>query len=135
MMMTKRGVTVIAVAALAFSAAPAFAKGGWVVRICRGFTEASAIKISVGKPGGKDQLLVNWQSDNRHTDFPVHGKLMTATQLHVLADSEPGDGKVAMCVLYKGAATKAMNFTDLLEVTAAQKDTDAACKCPKSGGQ
>jgi hypothetical protein len=133
-MMTKRGATVVAVAAMLLSAAPALAKGGWVVRICRGFTEASAIKISVGKPGGKDQLLVNWHSDNKHTDFPVHGKLMTAKQLHVVADSEPSDGKVAMCVLYKGAAAKAMNFNDLLEVTADQKDSDA-CKCPKSGGQ
>lgn len=134
-MMTKRGVTGIAIAALALSAAPALAKGGWVVRICRGFTEAAAIKISVGKPSGKSQLLVNWQSDNKKDDFPVRGKLMTAAQLHVTADSEPADGKVAMCVLYKGSVAKAMNFKDLLEVTANQKDTDDACKCPKSGGQ
>jgi hypothetical protein len=134
--MTKRGVTAIAVATLALSAAPAFAKGGgWVVRICRGFTEAAAIKISVGSPGSKDKLLVNWHSDNKHDDFPVHGKLSTAKQLHVLADSEPADGKVAMCVLYKGAPAKAMNFKDLLEVTVSSSDADNSCQCPKSGGQ
>jgi hypothetical protein len=125
----------IGMAALALSAAPALAKGGWVVRICRGFTEAAAIKISVGVPNGKNQLLVNWKSDNKKDDFPVHGKLMTAKQLHVIADSEPPDGKVAMCILYKGTPTKAMNFKDLLEVTASQKDTDNTCQCPKSGGQ
>lgn len=135
MMTMKCGVTVVAVAALALSSAPAFAGGGWDVRVCRGFTEASAIKISVGKPGGKNHLLVNWRSDNTKDDFPVHGKLATGKSLHVVADSEPGDGKVAMCVLYKGKVAKAMNFTDLFEVTAAQTDTDAACKCPKSGGQ
>ena len=134
--MTKRGVTAIAVATLALSAAPAFAKGGgWVVRVCRGFTEASAIKISVGTHGVKDKLLVNWQSDNKKDDFPVHGKLSTAKELHVVADSEPPDGKVAMCVLYKGAPAKAMNFKDLLEVTVARSDADNSCQCPKSGGQ
>ncbi len=134
--MTKRGVTGIAVATLVLSAAPALAQGGWVVRVCRGFTEASAIKISVGKPGGQDQVLVNWKSDSKETDFPVQDTLMAAgKQLRVKADSEPADGKVAMCVLYKGASTKAMNFTDLLEVTANDTDKDDACKCPKGGGQ
>jgi hypothetical protein len=134
-MMTKRGVVALMVAALVLSAAPALAKGGWMVRVCRGFTEAAKIKISVGKPSGPDRLLVNWKSDDRSTDFPVAGKLMTVKTLHVTADSEPPDGKVAMCVLYKGAAVKAMNFKDLLEVTAEQKGTDPDCKCPKSGGQ
>ena len=131
--MTKRGVIGIAIAALALSAVPALAEGGWVVRICRGATEASAIKISVGKPGGKDVQLVNWQSDAKETDFPVGDTLLPATdQLHVTADSEPGDGKVAMCVLANGTPVKAMNFTDLLDVTASQKGAaDAACKCPK----
>jgi len=134
--MTKLGVTAMAVATLALSAAPALAKGGgWVVRICRGFTEASAIKISVGSPGVKDKLLVNWKSDNKKDDFPVHGNLSNAKQLHVVADSEPADGKVAMCVLYKGAPAKAMNFKDLLEVTVSHSDADNTCQCPKSGGQ
>ena len=134
--MTKRGVTGIAVAVLALSAAPAFAKGGWVVRVCRGFTEASAIKISVGKPGGKDRLLVNWKSDAKQTDFPVRDSLLRAgAELHVTADSEPADGKVAMCVLYNGKSVKAMNFTDLLDATASKTGSDDACKCPKSGGQ
>lgn len=134
-MMTTGRVTAMVIATLALSAAPALAKGGWMVRVCRGFSEAAKIKISVGKPGGNDRLLVNWKSDDRSTDFPVAGKLMTAKTLHVTADSEPPDGKVAMCVLYKGAAVKAMNFKDLLEVTAEQKGTDPDCKCPKSGGQ
>ena len=133
--MTKSGVTLLAVAALAFSAPPAFAKGGWVVRVCRGFTEASKIKITVGQPGSKDRLLVNWKSDDRATDYPVAGKLKAVKTLHVNADSEPPDGKVSMCVLYKGAAVKAMNFKDLLDVTAEQKGSDPDCKCPKSGGQ
>ena len=133
--MTKCGVTGIAVAVLALSAAPAFAKG-WVVRVCRGFTEASAIKISVGKPGGTDQLLVNWQSDAKQTDFPVSDTLMKiGDELHVTADSEPPDGQVGMCVLYRGKVVKAMNFKDLQDVTASKKGSDKNCKCPKSGGQ
>jgi len=130
--MTKRGVIGLVGTAFVLSAAPALADG-WVVRICRGETEASAIKISVGEPGSTAQLLVNWQSDNTETDFPVSKTLDAAKQLHVNADSEPADGKVAMCVLYKGTATKAMNFNDLLDVTAGQTGADANCKCPKSG--
>lgn len=133
--MMKRGVILLAAAALALSAAPAFAKGGWMVRICRGFTEASRIKITVGKPGSADHLLVNWKSDDRTTDYPVSGKLRTVKTLHVNADSEPPDGKVAMCVLYHNTAVKAMNFKDLLDVTAEQKGADPDCQCPKSGGQ
>lgn len=130
--MTKCGVTVIAIGALVGMAAPALAADGWVVRVCRGATEASAIKIEVGKPGGKDQLLVNWQSDAKETDFPVADTMLAAgDQLHVDADSEPDDGKVAMCVLYNGAPVKAMNFSDELEVTAKKTDKDAGCKCPK----
>ena len=131
--MTKCGVTAIAVAAMALSAAPALAQSGWSVRICRGATEASAIKITVGKPGGKDVQLVNWQSDAKETDIPVQDTLLGPTeQLRVVADSEPADGKVAMCVLANGIPVKAMNFTDKLDVTASQKGAaDAACKCPK----
>jgi hypothetical protein len=125
-------VTIIAIGALVGLAAPALAADGWVVRICRGATEASAIKIEVGKPGGEDRLLVNWKSDVKETDFPVADTLLAAgDQLHVEADSEPDDGKVAMCVLYNGAAVKAMNFTDELEVTAKKTDKDDGCKCPK----
>jgi hypothetical protein len=122
----------VAAAALDMTAAPALAKSDWVIRICRGFTEAAAIKISAG-PKGKEALIVNWQSDNKKDDFPVkHG----AAQLHVMADSEPADGKVAMCVLYAGKAVKAMNFNDLLDVTADKTaGADPGCKCPKSGGQ
>ena len=40
-----------------------------MVRVCRGATEASAIKIEVGKPGGKMSELVNWQSDAKETDL------------------------------------------------------------------
>ncbi len=135
-MMTKRGMTVVAFGAMALSAAPALAKGGWAVRICRGFTEASAIKISVAPPGGKDQELVNWQSDNKKTDFKVKGELNKAKQIHVTADSEPADGKVAMCVLHDGKPVKAMNFNDLLDVTGdATAGADSGCKCPQSGGQ
>jgi hypothetical protein len=131
--MTKRGVTGIAIAVLALSAAPAAAESGWVVRICRGATEASAIKITVGKPGGKAVELVNWQSDAKEIEFPVEDTLLPATtQLHVIADSEPADGRVAMCVLANGTAVKAMNFNDQLDVTADQKGAaDPACKCPK----
>jgi hypothetical protein len=130
--MTKRGVTGITVAVLALAAAPALAQTGWAVRVCRGETEASAIKIEVGKPGGKMNLLVNWQSDAKETDFPLSDEMLAAgAELHVAADSEPNDGKVAMCVLYNGAPVKAMNFKDKLTVTASQKGKDSACKCPK----
>jgi hypothetical protein len=134
--MTKHGVTGIALAVVACFALPALAQNGWVVRVCRGFTDAADIKISVGKPGGKSQLLVNWQSDAKETDFPLSDEMLSGgKELHVTADSEPANGKVAMCVLYKGKPVKAMNFTDLLEVTASQTGTDTNCKCPKSGGQ
>jgi len=130
--MTKRGVIGTTFAVLALSAAPALAKGGWVVRVCRGATEASAIKIQVGKPGGKDELLVNWQSDAKQTDFPVSDTMLAAgKELHVNADSEPADGKVAMCVLHNGAPVKVMNFTDLMDVTASATGKDDGCKCPK----
>jgi len=129
--MTKRGITVLAGAALVLAAAPAFAAGGWTVRICRGATEASAIKISVGNPGSPDVELVNWKSDAKETDFPVADTLLKAgPKLHVKADSEPADGVVSMCVLYNGKPAKAMNFTDLQEATVGEKDTDAGCKCP-----
>ena len=131
--MTKCGVTVVAAAALALSAAPALAKGGWVIRVCRGFTEASAIKITAGPKGGKEVPVVNWQSDNKKTDFTVR---TNAKQLHVTADSEPADGKVAMCVLHGNTPVKAMNFNDLLDVTADKSaGADSGCKCPQSGGQ
>jgi hypothetical protein len=130
--MSKRGVVLVALAALALGAAPGWAAEGWVVRICRGATEASAIKILVGKPGGSDQPLVNWQSDAKQTDFPVADTLLAAGDaLHVAADSEPADGAVAMCVLYNGAPVKAMNVTDKLAVTAARTDKDDGCKCAK----
>jgi hypothetical protein len=129
--MTKRGMTVFAGAALVLAATPALAADGWVVRICRGATEAAAIKISVGKAGGTDQPLVNWQSDAKQTDFPVLDTLLkVGDKLHVKADSEPADGKVSMCVLFNGKPAKAMNFTDLEEATVDSKDTDAGCKCP-----
>ncbi len=130
--MTKCGVTVVAAAAIALLAAPALAKDEWVVRICRGVTEASAIKISAG-PKGKETQVVNWQSDNKKTDFPVKDDV---AQLHVMADSEPADGKVSMCVLYGEKPVKAMNFNDMLDVTADKTaGADSGCKCPKSGGQ
>jgi hypothetical protein len=131
--MTKRGVIGIAVTTLAMWAAPSLAADTWVVRICRGATEASAIKISVGKPGADGQTLVNWQSDAKETDFPVADTMMpTGDQLRVVADSEPADGKVAMCVLSGATAVKAMNFTDKMDVNASKSAAaDAACKCAK----
>jgi hypothetical protein len=129
--MTTRGITVLVGAALGLAATPAFGAGGWVVRICRGATEAAAIKIMVGNPGSPDVELVNWKSDVKETDFPVADTLLkVGSQLHVKADSEPADGKVAMCVLQNGKPAKAMNFVDLADVTVGEKDTDTGCKCP-----
>jgi hypothetical protein len=132
--MMKRGLIGIAVTTMAMWAAPTLAADSWVVRICRGATEASAIKIDVGNPGKDGQTLVNWQSDAKETDFPVADTMMpTGDQLRVVADSEPGDGKVAMCVLANGTPVKAMNFTDKMDVTASKSAAaDAACKCPKA---
>jgi hypothetical protein len=110
------------------SAAPAADDGGWTVRICRGQTEASAIKISVGD-GKTTKELINWQSDNQVTNFPVPAPLATADKLMVKADSEPGDGKVTMCILQGRVPAKTMKFTDLLEATAAKGDTDESCPC------
>ena len=110
------------------SAALAADEGGWVVRICRGQTEASAIKITVSDGKAKKEL-VNWQSDNQVTNFPVPAPLATADKLSVTADSEPGDGKVTMCILQGRAPAKTMKFTDLLEATAAKGDTDESCPC------
>jgi hypothetical protein len=134
--MTKRlGITLVSAIGLVLPALPVAAADGWAVRICRGFTEASAIKIEVGEAGGKDQLLVNWKSDNTATDFPLPAALKDAKKIEVEADSEPADGSVSMCVLFNGTAAKGMNFNDELEVTVAQGDKDPSCKCPNSGGQ
>jgi len=102
---------------------------GWAVRICRGQSEASAIKIEVSD-GKTKKLLINWHSDKRQTTFPVAGKLGSAASLTVIGDSEPPDGKVMMCILWKGAPAKTMKFNDLLEVTASQSDSDPSCSCP-----
>jgi len=134
-MMKRLGITLVAAIGLVLPALPAAAADGWAVRICRGFTEASSIEIKAGEAGGKDQLLVNWKSDNTATDFPLPAALKNAKKIHVAADSEPGDGTVSMCVLYNGAAAKGMNFNDELEATVAQGDKDTSCKCPNSGGQ
>jgi hypothetical protein len=125
-------VVAVAVAALALSASAAHAAGGWVVRICRGGTEAAGIKITVAKPGGKEQALIHWKSDVKETDFPVSDTTIAAgDQLQVKADSDPPDGQVAMCVMYDGNPVKAMNFNDLMEVTASKTGKDDTCQCAK----
>jgi hypothetical protein len=101
---------------------------GWAVRICRGQTEASAMKITVGD-GTASKELVNWQSDNEQTNFAVPAPLGSAATLTVSIDSEPDDGKVAACVMWKGAPAKTMTFNDQLQVTAAQADSDPSCPC------
>ena len=101
---------------------------GWSVRICRGQTEASAIDIEV-EEGKVEQKLVSWKSDNPQTDFAVPAPLATAKALKVEADSEPDDGKVALCVFWNGAPARTMTFTDELEVTVAQGATDDSCPC------
>jgi hypothetical protein len=101
---------------------------GWAVRICRGQSEASAIKIEVGD-GKSERQLVNWKSDDVETTFVVPAPFATAKTLKVEADSEPDDGKVVMCVMWNGAPAKTMKFNDELEVTVAQGDTDDACPC------
>ena len=103
-------------------------QSGWAVRICRGQTEASAIKITVSD-GKATKELVNWQSDNEKTDFPVPAPLATAAKLTVNADSEPADGKVAMCIMWNHGPAKTMKFNDLLTASAAQADKDDTCPC------
>ncbi len=109
-------------------AVSAQAQGGWAVRICRGQTEAAAMKISVGD-GKTSKELVNWRSDSTQTDFAVPAPLATAERLTVGIDSEPADGAVAACVLWNGAAAKAMQFTDQLSATVGQADKDDSCPC------
>ena len=103
-------------------------KAGWAVRICRGQTEASAMKITVGD-GTTQKELVNWQSDNKATDFAVAAPLAMAPKLTVTVDSEPADGRVVTCVMYNHAPAKTMKFNDLLSVTVAQSDKDDTCPC------
>src|SRR5512143_2619042 len=103
-------------------------KTGWAVRICRGQTEASAIKITVSD-GKAQKELVNWRSDNEKTNFPVPAPMAMAKKLTVTADSEPADGKVVMCIMWDHAAAKTMNFKDLLTASAGQKDKDDSCPC------
>jgi hypothetical protein len=103
-------------------------KAGWAVRICRGQTEASAMKITVGD-GKKQKELVNWQSDSKATDFAVPAPLATAKKLTVTVDSEPPDGRVVTCVMYNHAPAKTMKFNDLLSVTVAKSDKDDTCPC------
>jgi len=109
-------------------AALAADQSGWAVRICRGETEAAAIKITVSE--GKEQKeLVNWQSDNQVTNFPVPAPLATAKKLTVTADSEPADGKVMMCIMWNDRPAQTMKFNDLLTSSAGQKDRDDSCPC------
>jgi len=103
-------------------------QAGWAVRICRGQTEASAMKITVGD-GTTQKELVNWQSDSKATDFPVPAPLAMAPKLTVAVDSEPADGKVVTCVMYNHAPVKTMKFNDLLSVTVVQSDKDDTCPC------
>ena len=112
------------------AAAPALAADGWVVRICRGATEASAIRVETNEEGHQVELLANWQSDTVATDFPLPAAMAHVKRVHVVADSEPADGKVAMCVLYAGQPARAMNFTDLMEASVAQGAVDSSCTCP-----
>lgn len=101
---------------------------GWAVRICRGQTEAAAMKIEVGETNA-GTLLVNWQSDNGQTNFALPAKLEAAKSITVTIDSEPADGKVTACIMWKGASAKMMKFNDLLTATAKQGDSDPACPC------
>lgn len=126
--MTRFGWSVGAIALAASWSAIAAAQGGWAVRICRGQTEAAAMKIAVGD-GKTSQQLVNWRSDNQQTSFAVPASLATAGTLTVSIDSEPADGQVAACVMWKDAPAKAMQFTDQLSVTVAQADKDDSCPC------
>ena len=103
-------------------------KTGWAVRICRGQTEASAIKITVSN-GKAHKTLVNWKSDNEQTNFRVPAPLNLAKKLTVTADSEPADGKVVMCIMWDRTAAKTMSFKDLLTDSASQKDRDDSCPC------
>ena len=132
--MLKRDVMAI-VAGTLLMAGPALAANGWVVRVCRGATEASAIRVEANEEGHQVELLTNWQSDTVTTDFPLQASMANVTRVHVVADSEPADGKVAMCVLHNGKVVKAMNFKDLLSVTASSTGHDSKCKCAKSGAQ
>jgi hypothetical protein len=133
--MKRLGLVLFSAAVLMLPALPAAAAGGWVVRVCRGFTEADKIEIKVGATSNNPQLLANWKSDDVATDFPVPKPLKQSKTLYVHADSEPADGLVAMCVLYRGKPAQAMNFKDLQDVTVKRDAKDDACKCPKSGGQ
>jgi 3-dehydroquinate synthase class II len=119
--------TVAAVALTACCSAAAM-DPGWSVRICRGQSEASAMKIMVGTKSA-DTLLVNWQSDNGQTTFALPEKLATAKDISVMIDSEPADGKVTACVMWQGKPAKMMKFNDLMSVTATQTDSDPACPC------
>jgi hypothetical protein len=131
--MKRVALTIGAAVLLSMGWSPAQAKtdhSGWAVRICRGESEASAIKIDVSD-GKTTKLLVNWHSDKKQTTYAVTGKLARAASLTVNADSEPPDGKVVMCILWKGTPAKTMKFNDLLQATASQSDTDPSCPCNK----
>ncbi len=86
------------------------------------------MKITVGTKSA-DTLLVNWQSDTDQTNYPLPEKLATAKSISVSIDSEPADGKVTACVLWKATAAKTMKFNDLMTVTVAQTDSDPSCPC------
>ena len=118
----------VAAAVLSACCSAAAMDPGWSVRICRGQTEASAMKIMVGEKSA-DTQLVNWQSDTGQTTFALPDKLATAKSVSVSIDSEPADGKVTACVMWQGKPAKTMKFNDLLTVTAAQTDSDPSCPC------
>lgn len=109
-------------------AALAADQAGWAVRICRGQTEASTIKITIGD-GKAEKLLIDWRSDNQTTNFPVPAPLATARKLTVTADSAPADGKVVMCIMWDHTSAKTMRFTDLLTASAKRGEKDDSCPC------
>ncbi|MDX2168101.1 MAG: hypothetical protein SF182_13590 [Deltaproteobacteria bacterium] len=118
----------VATVALTACCSAAAMDPGWSVRICRGQTEASEMKIMVGEKSA-DTQLVNWQSDSGQTTFPLPEKLATAKSISVSIDSEPADGKVTACVMWQGKPAKTMKFNDLMAATVVQTESDPACPC------
>ncbi|MFN8642331.1 MAG: hypothetical protein U0802_11995 [Candidatus Binatia bacterium] len=55
--------------------------------------------------------------------------LAEAAKVSITADSEPADGKVAMCVFWGTTPAKTMTFKDLLSVDVAKGDSDGSCPC------
>ena len=105
---------------------------GWFVRICRAKTEASEIKVWVGKEGGQDAtLLKNWVSSEVELEFDLPAELAAAPKIWIKGEPVPPDGVSYLCVFYGDQVVRHLAFNDVIIRELSQGDRDDECACAK----